>query len=199
MGLIAFYKRKLADRDHLETRIKLSNIYLEKNDPESALFTLSTVLPNQSTYRVHYIRASSYHELTMWREANNSINNALHLQPENGEALNLAGVIAAEKNDISRARVFFNQARMNMYDDIKIKINLSMLDLIEEDYEKVVDRLMPFYTNKGMNTSDDIIIMLSLALAKTDRKEQFESLLSLDYQKKSIDEMYHYLSNVTLY
>ena len=198
-GLIAFYKRNLTDRDHISTRVKLSSVYLEHNDPESALFTLSTISSEKSDYRVYYIRASSYHALAQWEAASHNIEQALKLKPDSGEALNLAGVIAAENNDLNIARVFFNQARTNMYDDTKVKINLSMLDVIEGNYEGVVNRLMPFYKNKAFITSDDIVVLLSLALAKTGQKKSFESLLSHDYNKTSIDNMYNYLANLTLY
>ena len=196
--LIDLYKSRLSEEDDFETRIKLANVYLEKKDPESAIFVLSNVDKNVSSYKLSYIRASAYYDLQKYALAQNSVKKALELEPNNPEALNLSGILYAEIGDLESARDMFNNARMNMFDDVKIKINLSMIDLFEENYKQVIDRLMPLYTS-GFSDSEEAKPIFAIALAKERKKAILYDLFLDDYKRKEIEGIYKYLSTMQYY
>lgn len=100
----------------------------------------------------------------------------------------MLGVIYAANGDLGQARDFFNLARAHFYSDIKIKNNLAVLDIIEQDYSSAIERLLPIYTND--EADDQVVANLTLAMAKSDNLELMKQVLKPKFTDKEIQQRY---------
>lgn len=186
--LITHYKDQLKQNDTRDTREKLANAYLKYGDPESALFTIS--LLNQQSPQVSSLLIQAYAEFELGDlpSSKASAEQAYTMDKQNAEIENLLGVIHAANGNLDQARDFFNLARAHFYSDIKIKNNLAVLDIIEQDYSSAIERLLPIYTND--EADDQVVANLTLAMAKSENLELMKQVLRPKFSDKEIKQRY---------
>ncbi|PMH46703.1 hypothetical protein BCU68_01320 [Vibrio sp. 10N.286.49.B3] len=187
--LILLYKEELKVKDSVEMRIKLANSYLQSGDPESALFVISPATFGQKPpVEALLIQAHSQYELEDFTRAEVTAKRAYELDPKNAEIENFLGVIYAGNGKYPQARTYFNLARTHFYDDVKIKNNLAVLDIIEGDYKQGVQRLLPVYLNG--QADKQVEANLTLAMAKLGNYDYVKSLLIQKFSNHEISERY---------
>lgn len=196
--LIKLYKKELLDKDTADTRVKLVSSYIDTKDYESAIFYLQPLIgsdkPNAEAY---FLYGKAKFGLNEQSQAQLALQKAIQLNPNHGEALNLYGVIAAYNGDYVQARNYFVQARQRMIDDVTVKNNLAMVDLIEGKYEAAVDKLTPLLAQG--TSSPKVRSNLAFAYAKLGQFSQFSQLLAdAKYTSADIKQIYRELSNVEL-
>jgi tight adherence protein D len=175
--LVKLYKQQLLVKDDVDTRIKLVRAYIDVKDYESAIFNVQPLLNrDQVTADTYFLYGKALFGLNEKDKAREVLRHAIKLNPNHGEALNLLGVIAANSGDYIVARQRFIQARQRMFDDVTVKNNLAMVDLIEGRYESAVEKLTPLLSMA--NPSEKVKSNLALAYAKLGRFEQFCQLLN---------------------
>ncbi|CAM3513803.1 tetratricopeptide repeat protein [Parendozoicomonas haliclonae] len=183
-GLIELYKTRMqkgepAERDR--ARLELGQVYLDTGDPESTLFTieplfLRTVENGEGRPDAEGWLLKSRAQLALGQPtpAMESIKQALALRPGHPHILNQSGLIYAETGNYSEARQAFIQARHAMLDDLTVKNNLAMLDILEENYKAAIQRLMPLYTSG--QADDRIKANLTLAVVRAGLYQEFRTL-----------------------
>lgn len=197
--LIKLYKQQLLEKDQPDTRIKLVRSYVETSDFESAIFYLKPLIEskNEVSADAYFYYGKAKFGLNEFAQANASLNKAVDLQPNHGEALNLLGVLAAYDGDYQLARERFVQAREMMVDDVKIKNNLAMMDLIEGRYQSAIEKLLPLLSQP--TPSPKVKSNLAFAYAKLDMYEQFSQLTADNHFSKSQSRLvFAQLQNIEL-
>ena len=194
--LVPLYKNRLAENGADAIRLKLAEAYLKSGDPESAIFISSPLLAAKKTDNMplYLLQAYSYYELDEIDKALRSAEIAKLIEKNNPRIENLLGMIYAASENYAKARFYFNQARGHLYDDIKIKNNLAVLDMIEGKYQNAIQLLLPIYSSD--NADPQVKANLLLAMAKTDAYENVQSILANEYSPKEISEMYQALKNI---
>ncbi|MBL4828533.1 MAG: hypothetical protein JKY55_01360 [Aliivibrio sp.] len=193
--LIDHYKTEIRVADTTELRIKLADTYLKSGDPESALFTLSSLTDEkENNHQVLLIEAHALYEQGKIQPALWKAQSALELSENNAEMENLIGMIYAANQQLFQARHYFTLAREHFYDDITVKNNLAVLDILEQDYQTAVHRLLPIYL-KG-EADDQTESNLVLALVRKGDYAYANTILSTKYNGQEIADMFNYLSQV---
>lgn len=203
--LVTLYKEHLKAEENKATRIKLAETYLLMGDPESTLFYLSPLMvditaspaassePNDDI-DVYYLQAKAQYDLDQVDDSIATANKLLMLAPKHAETLNLLGILYADKNNFVQARQYFNQARGNFYDDVKVKNNIAIIDIIEEDYQSAVNSLYPLYLNG--QTDEQVNATLLIALSKMGNYQYVKSMLSSKYKEDDIINLFKALKNL---
>ncbi len=187
--LISFYKQEIMDSDSVELKIKLIEAYLEIGDIESAIFYLEqTKATGEYRDDIYFLRARAYYQNNELDRAEKNATNAIKSKDKYAEAENLMGLIYAGQGKYDLAKQYFNQARQHHYNDVAIKNNLAVVDLLEEDYQKAVFRLESLFNN-GL-ADRQVKVNLALAYAKLGQFEQVVSVLGGDYSAQEIQHIY---------
>ncbi len=204
--LIQLYKNRLKEKDDQDVRVSLIEAYLAQKDYDSADFHLSQFPPaDQQTdhtqkpesiksavdmqAKIHFLRAKVLLAQGKLSEAAEQANQALVTKSNYPEAENLMGLIQAEGGHFVEARAFFNQARSHYYDDVIVKNNLAVLDLIEGDYQAVVEKLQPLYM-KGQ-ADEKVASNLVVAYTKLGNYQAVEDILKKqDYTAGDIQRVF---------
>ncbi|PWI35218.1 hypothetical protein DI392_02835 [Vibrio albus] len=196
--LIQLYKNKLKEGDSQEIRLKLIEAYLADKDYESAGFHLDLLQKQQPDpdkpddtlqAKVSFLQAKVLLEQGRPANAADLVKQAMAREQVYPEAENLMGLIQAELGDFARAREYFNRARQHYYDDVIVKNNLAVLDLIEENYQAAVEKLQPLY-QKGL-ADNKITANLVLAYAKLGNYSAVEDILKKqDYTSDEIRSVF---------
>lgn len=199
--LVTLYKDRLKAEENKATRVKLAETYLLMGDPESTLFYLSPLTADVSVSSkpnndidVYYLQAKAQYDLDQVDDAIATANKLLMLAPKHAETLNLLGILYADKNDFVLARQYFNLARVNFYDDVKVKNNIAILDIIEKDYRSAVTSLYPLYLNG--QTDEQVNATLLIALSKMGNYQYVKSMLSSKYKEDDIINLFKALKNL---
>ena len=181
--------------------MQLGQVYLATNDPESTLFTIEPLLQRQKGQRPDVTTASELLNaralLAMGRieEAMAAVERAATLSPDDPDILNQSGVVYAYMDDYSAARAAFNSARYGMLDDLIVKNNLAMLDILEHNYKAAIQRLMPLYVSG--QADDRIKANLMLALALAGLYKEFKSVYGSHRNETEMVELFLALSTAT--
>jgi tight adherence protein D len=173
--LVTLYKERLADQDEIETRLKLVKVYIDMNDIESAEFNLNLIGTSKTLQaQIDYLFALVNYEKEYLGAA--AIYAKKAVDGSNGfeSAENLLGLIYATLGDYEQARHYFYMARQHLADDIKIKNNLAMVDMLEGNYHQATYRLEPL-VNNGVQ-DEQVIANLAFAYAKTGNFNAFTAL-----------------------
>lgn len=174
--LIEFYKESLRKQESSDIRIKLVSAYVDAKDYDSAAFHVEQIIPDSAQQtKVLFLRAKIDFSKGKVESAYRHAVKALQLEPRMAEAENLLGLIWAGKGDYQKSRYYFLQARKHFYDDITIKNNLAVLDLIEGNYQEAVGRLYSIY-EKG-NEDAEVLSNLVLGYAKLGMYKPLEEVL----------------------
>ncbi|MGX9418276.1 tetratricopeptide repeat protein [Vibrio sp. WJH972] len=196
--LIKLYKQELLVEDSVTTRLKLVHSYIQTRDFESAIFYVQPLIEGEETSAdAYFLYGKAKFGLNAMTEAQRSLQKAIKLDPNHGETLNLLGVIAAYGGDYFHARSYFVKARQRMIDDVTIKNNLAMIDLIEGQYESAVEKLTPLLGQD--NVSQKVKSNLAFAYAKLSLYPQFSQLLE-DAKLTEVEkrQVFHELAEIEL-
>lgn len=194
--LIALYKEELAKSGKTEIRMKLINQYLLAMDYESASFQLANLSEYESTnYEALFYKAKVDFYEQKYYSAEKHCLASLIGKPEQASVHNLLGLIYAQTNNTTEARKQFTLARLYYHDDIVIKNNLAMVDIIEGDYKTAVERLTPLYVND--QADQQVIANLAMAHANLGQFEYVKMLLEDSYSIEQISMIYHGLRTMT--
>ena len=199
-GLIQLYKTRLSQaktpEEQKSSRLQLAGAYLETGDPESTLFTLEPLISGVSKdSEVWLLKARAVLAMGELETALMDINQSLSLAPESPTTLNQQGVIYASMGQYNQARQSFNKARTTMFDDLVIKNNLAMLDILEKKYDAAIQRLMPLYTSG--QADERIKANLSLALARAGLYNEFKTVHSEARSEQEKLSLFMTLSSAT--
>ncbi|WP_123766765.1 tetratricopeptide repeat protein [Vibrio maerlii] len=187
--LIAFYKQEIVRNDTTDLRIKLVESYLEAQDIESALFYLQQMDKVEGYQeQIAFLSAKAYYLQGEVDLAEKYALDALALQWVFPEVENLLGLIYAAKQQYPLARQYFNMARGHHYNDIVIKNNLAVVDLLEQNYQQAIFRLEALFNN-GL-ADNQVRANLALAYAKLDQFEQVHHVLVGEYSTAEIQQIY---------
>lgn len=192
--LIELYRDQLAKRENSQVRYKLAKAYVDNNDNESAIFTLQPLLERRRVDSdVLFLSGLAHYNLGNLDSAYRAFNITLEKKPDSAKAYNMTGIIYAHKNELTNARTAFNRARSLMYDDITIKNNLAMLDLIEGKYEDAADKLLPLYLNSRGTLDESVKANLAMTMAKLGNFDYLASLYADKYSRRELLEAYKHL------
>lgn len=194
MKLIDFYKSKLAVQEDLVIRLKLIETYIDMQDYESAEFNLN-LIGESKTYNSHinYLFSLVNYEKKYYGAAAIYAKKAIENNDGFSQAENLLGLIYASLGQYEQAKHYFYLARQHLEDDVKIKNNLAMIDLLEKDYENAIYRLEPLVAHGVMD--EQVTANLGFAYAKTNRYTQFKALYSHKYTEQQVEQVFFYLSS----
>ena len=180
-GLIELYKSQLIAAGTVQEsdqyRYQLGQAYLAMSDPESTLFYIKPVTDaGRGSDAFWLLKSRAYMALDVQEKSLEAAETALALEARNPFVHNQLGQVYARAGDYHGARVAFTEARMLMLDDVIVKNNLALLDILEGDYESAVRRLMPVY-NIGQ-ADDTVTANLLLALVRSGRYQEFTTVLN---------------------
>ncbi|MFA1562328.1 tetratricopeptide repeat protein [Aliivibrio fischeri] len=191
--LILLYKSKLRKKESSLVREQLSQAYLDFGDPESALFTIKHLDNSSRSINSFIIESNALFESGNLQAALNIAKQTYWFDNKNAEIENLIGIIYSVMGDNKAARVYFNLSRKHLYDDVKIKNNIAVLDIIEGKYESAINLLLPIYIN---NQSDSLTKSnLMLAVSKSGNRTLFKKTFSMELTKKQISNSFFVLKN----
>ena len=196
--LIALYKDKLKQADSTETRMKLAKAYLDTGDNESALFTIAPVItqPNASA-ESFYLQGLAQFKMGQASQSQRSLDVATHKAPNNAKYVNLLGAVQAELGQLEQARASFNRARSLLYDDIVIKNNLALVDIMEGKFQAAAARLMPVYRANPKGADEQLKANLAIIAAKLGSFETLKALYGDQYTDKELFGIFHGLRSST--
>ena len=192
--LIELYKEQLKDKESSEVRTKLAQIYIDTQDNESALFTLVPVTTQPgASHEAFYLQGVAQYNLGQMQQALNSLKIAINKAPKDAKSINMQGVVQAELGMLEDARRSFNQSRELMYDDITIKNNLALLDMMEGDYQAAATRLMPIYLNSTGKSDPNVKANLAIIVSKLGSFETLRSLYGKEYSDTELFDIFQNL------
>ncbi|WP_065581406.1 MULTISPECIES: tetratricopeptide repeat protein [unclassified Gilliamella] len=145
-GLIELYKQRLQRSDTEDTRYKLAQIYYLSNDFEAAKRVLSPVLNKSKNDKLFVLYGHVESRMRNNDTALAYLDKAIAINPKNGEAYNVKGIVLLKKKQYDAARYAFNLARENFYDENKVTNNLAMLAILNKDYTEAYKHLNILYT-----------------------------------------------------
>lgn len=176
-ALIKRYEDELKEASSHQTRAKLANVHYLTGDAEAALFQLQQIPEsNKNSPDLALLQANVYFDLGRSNLAEQYANTALRLDGKLGEAHNLKGLILADRGEISKAKQAFESARIYGHDDPTVKNNLAMIAILQGDYTKASNLLMPLV--KSGRADQTVQANLILALAKSGKTQAFSQLLA---------------------
>lgn len=197
LALIELYKQQLQQQDQRQTRLKLAQVYLDFQDPESALFILGPLFNSKTEHDTEfYLQGMALYRLHRITDAKQALSIAQDHNPNNPKTINMLGIIYAQSAQFDQARMSFNRARELMYDDIAVKNNLALIDMLEEDYQTAADRLLPIYHNG--QADDRVIANLAIIMAKSGSLNHLHAFYAQKYSDQEIQHLFITLRNLNL-
>lgn len=174
-GLIKLYREKLSHSENRATRYKLSEYYYQIEDYESSLHYLQPLIESRPSEQEYLLQSKNLMDLGRYEQARTAVNHCLQSNVKNGEAYNILGVIQAQSGEFSAAQNSFDKARtLFVADDIVIN-NMAMLAILQSDYQKAFDYLIPLYM-RGYD-SPGILHNLVYVLVKLQDYEGADSII----------------------
>lgn len=175
-GLIKLYREKLNRKDDPDTRLKLAEYHYLQGDYESAHHYLQPLLESgRSSEAVNLLESKTSAELGKTDNALIWVDKVLTQNAKNGDAWNIKGTILAEKGDYAGAQQAFEQARLLFVADDVVLNNMAMLAIMQEDYPRARDYLIPLY-ERG-HSSQRLLHNLVYVLVKLQDFKQADGIL----------------------
>jgi tight adherence protein D len=194
--LIELYKQRLTKEDLIETRLKLIATYIDMGDVESAEFNLNLLGTSDSFQsQISYLFALVHYKKEYFGAAAIYAKDAVAINNNYPEAENLLGLIYASLGQYDEARHYFYVARQHLVEDVKIKNNLAMLDILEGQYEQAIYRLEPLVVNG--QEDEQVKANLALAYAKAGQYNSFKALYSDVISDMEIQQFFSVLRMTT--
>lgn len=147
-GLIELYKTRLKQNDTELTRYKLAQAYYLSNDFDSAKRVLKPIISTSRDDHTLVLYGRVEAKLGQYQQALVHLEQALTINPKNGEGYNLKGIVLIKMKQYDAARYAFIQARDTFYDENKVINNLAMLSILNQEYAQAYKQLNVLY-NKG--------------------------------------------------
>ena len=187
--LIRYYKEHLKQDDDERIRLKLVEAYLKGDDLDSADFYFDTLSKNsQISPNGLYLKAQIEFAKGNVEETIAIGLEALEAKDNYPEMENLLGMAYASQRDINNAWRYFYLARKHFFDDVTIKNNLAVIDLMQQDYGLAIARLEPIYHSGNHDVK--VVSNLALAYAKSGKYEQFRVLFANRYTAQKIEDLF---------
>lgn len=194
--LIELYKERLRNEEDVPTRLKLAKVYLDAGDNESSLFTLTPLIRDgNGGAEAFYLQGVAQYNIGRLRQAETSLQIAINKDVSSAKAVNMLGVVYAELGNLSGARQSFNQAREMMYDDLVIKNNLALVDMLEGDYQHAIVLLMPIYLKNPDQADATLKANLAILLSKLGSFETLRTVYGKQYNDAQLYEIFNDLKN----
>lgn len=193
-GLIKLYREKLARKEDVKTRYSLAKYYHFTMDYESSrhyLLPLLTANPDDETL---LLEGKNLLEQGHTCEALEQVKSALEINPNNGDALNIQGILLAQQGDYDAARLAFNKARIYYVDEEKVINNLAMLAIMQEKYTTARDYLAPLYA-RGYS-SETLLHNLVFVLVKMQDFSSAEAILNREKNFDMSSDLLESLSHI---
>ncbi|USD64734.1 hypothetical protein [Vibrio sp. SCSIO 43136] len=187
--LIRLYKSELLKNETPELRAKLVEQYIHAKDFESADFQLSTMDSEfLGSAKGLLLRAQVDYYQKKYETAREAVAKAIVLEPKNSSAHNLLGLVLSQQDEFHQARYHFYQARRHYHDDIVIKNNLAVIDLILGDYQGAVSKLESLYANE--TADEQVKANLAMAYAKLGNYPKVEQMLGNTYSDEQLEMIF---------
>lgn len=164
-GLIKVKQQQLKKNNSPETRYQLAEYYYLSGDFNSSLFHLQKLLAAGGGLKVYLLESKNLNSLKKYKEALSFVDMALNKNKNNGEALNLKGVIQAEMGDLQGALKSFELARNAYFQEESVVNNIAMIYIVQKRYHEAVQMLLPVYLRGYRNPQ--LEHNLAFALVKT--------------------------------
>ena len=196
VALIALYRDSLQNKENDEVRLKLAKSYYNVGDSESALLYLKPLLDNPSSFSesAKLLQIRSLIQAGKYQEAVTNASALIQQNPKNGEAYNLRGIAHAQTGDSAAAYRDINAAREHFINDSVALNNLATLHIINEQYEKAAEILLPQYMNDVKEPK--LVYNLVFALVKSGHTEQAKTIIQKENLHPSADELIAMLTKV---
>lgn len=147
-GLIEIYRKKLSANDNDEDRFHLSQLYYNVGDFGSSSIYLQPLVEKNKDEKYLLLQVKNNLELGQEDKANTLLNSLLAKNSERGELWNLQGVLFAQQGKYSEAISSFEKARGLFYNEEIVINNLAMMAILQQDYSKARNYLLPLYSRK---------------------------------------------------
>jgi Flp pilus assembly protein TadD len=178
-------------------RFKLANVYFNAGDAEAALFQLE-LLPEGSvkTKKRYLLQAKAQYKESNYEAAQISLDKAFLLDDKYAEGYNFQGVLFTEQGMLYDARKSFSIARQHEFDDVSVRNNLAMLDIIEGDFDSALKILLPILHS---GQADDMIkANMILIYAKLNKFKEFRSMLGKKLSDEEVFERFQLMHNIEI-
>lgn len=193
-GLINHYRDKLTNKENSVDRYKLAKYYYLVEDYESSRLYLKPLVDNQPDEDVLLLEGHNLLALGNNSEALIVIARVLDMNPNNGEAWNIRGILLTQNGSFSEASQAFETARMRFVDEEIVINNLAMLAIVQEDYAKARDYLVPMYRRGQI--SQKMLHNLVFALVKLKDYSGAENIIHEQNMTNDVDTLLASLSKV---
>ncbi|WP_260863771.1 tetratricopeptide repeat protein [Citrobacter sp. Marseille-Q6884] len=147
-GLIEIYRKKLSANDNDDDRYHLSELYHNIGDFGSSNVYLDPLVEKKKDEKYLILQAKNYLELGQEANSAKIISTLLAKNGESGELWNLQGVLLAQQGKYSEAITSFEKARGLFYNEEIVINNLAMMAILQQDYLKARNYLLPLYSRK---------------------------------------------------
>lgn len=147
-GLIEIYRKKLSINDNDNDRYHLSELYHNIGDFGSSNVYLDPLVEKKKDEKYLILQAKNYLELGQEDNSAKIISTLLAKNGERGELWNLQGVLLAQQGKYSEAITSFEKARSLFYNEEIVINNLAMMAILQQDYLKARNYLLPLYSRK---------------------------------------------------
>ncbi|GHA63736.1 tetratricopeptide repeat protein [Photobacterium aphoticum] len=201
-GMIAYYKAALQQQPgDAAIMQKLADVYYQSGDLESAGFYVDHLQAQGEATPALLVLAGHIDD------AKGDFTGALSAfeqaakQGDNSAALNISqGIVLGKLGRFADAEDQFNQARLKGFDDIAIKNNLAVLYLAQGQFQRVVEMLMPVYTQADFNVKDHqtLAVNLAIALIKLGDDKQAYGILKGMYNDEQLAVLFRQVKNMTV-
>ncbi|MBW3694708.1 hypothetical protein EK599_03320 [Vibrio sp. T187] len=186
-NLVSLYKQSLKEKEDVVTRIKLAKAYANLGDHESSLFVIQRVKDKAQNSDALKVECNALFELGDIKGAESCLLKVISLDKNNAEVENQLGIVYAYLGDIPKAKAYFELSREHFIDDVKIKNNLAMINMLEGKFNNAVSLLLPIYTNDKSNGRVEANLVFSLV--KIGELESAKKILAKHYSDKEIDQI----------
>jgi tight adherence protein D len=184
-ALIKLKRDELQKKEDPNVRLQLANYYYLMKDYNASLYYLKKLLETQPGVEVYLLQSKNLAAQEKYQSALRFIDMALVKQRNHGEALNLKGVIQAERGNFKAALENFEQARNAFYQEERVVNNIAVIHILEKRYHKAVQLLLPVYL-RGYH-EDRLMHNLTFALVKTGDLNYAKQIVKQSGYKKNPD------------
>ncbi|WP_034916615.1 tetratricopeptide repeat protein [Erwinia sp. 9145] len=143
--LIESNRELLKKKEDPDVRFRLAEYYYLAGNYNSSLHYLKESLLKSPAARVYLLQGKNLIAQRNYDSALKFINMAVQREPGNAEALNLRGVILANKGELKTAMSAFEQARNAFYPEEKVMNNMALVHIAERRYSQAIQMLLPVY------------------------------------------------------
>lgn len=196
VALISLYRDSLQKSENDEIRLKLARSYYSIGDSDSALLYLKPLLNKRSsiTESAKLLQIRSLIQSTKYQEAVETASALIRENPKSSEAYNLRGIANAQLGNISEAHSDIMSAREYFINDSVALNNLAMIYIIDGQYDKAAETLMPQYMSDVKEPR--LVYNLVFALVKSGHIEHAKNIIQKENLHPSPDELIIILTKV---